>query len=314
MLVVIIIMAALGGLCYVAYNSFTKLKIKEERNGIKSQMVFLKEQWEEADKYRRICGEKVRDPACESCRQSFDAIRNFIMEEQLPDEVQEVLELKSAVDIENMENFFTEMESLREDSFKSCVHIAELGKKYSLDVEALPEEKVHDKYLEIQGDVQSSEKSNRILVRRMKDVHGGIGELVKNQEELDLTLGYLRNMKEQRFRCNLVIHLMEEECVRARNRNWYWLLDDITVMSCNLPIGDRFDIKTGLVFFPYEGEDEATGREIVGVVAAAAAPFEVRETVQSEDEIQKDTRAILQKGRNYRLELGRTGTVFVDVE
>ena len=177
MLVAIVIVAALGGLCYVVYNSFTKLKIKEERNGIKSQMVFLKEQWEEADKYRRICGEKVRDPAYESCRRSFDAIRDFIMEEQLPDEVQEVLELKSVVDIENMEKFFADMESLREDSFGSCVHIAELGKKYNLDVEALPGEKVHDKYLEIQGDVQSSEKSNRILVRRMKDVHGGIGEL-----------------------------------------------------------------------------------------------------------------------------------------
>lgn len=314
MIASLLITVALGGLCYAIYNGFTKLRIGEERNGIKSQMVFLKDQWEEADKYRRVCGEKVRDPAFDSYRRSFDAIRNFTTEEQLPDEVQEVLELGSIVDLENVEKVISDMESLREDSFGACVRIAELGKKYDPDVNNLPGKEVHEKYLEIQSDVQSSEQGNRVIARRMKEVHKRADEMIINQEEMDLAVEYLRNMKEQRFQCNLVIHLMEEECVRARNRSWYWLLDDITVMSQNLTIAEHFNIETGLVFFPYEGEDENTGRDIVGVVAAALSPFEFRETVQSEDEIQKDTRAILQKGRCYRLELGRIGTVFVDVE
>lgn len=314
MIWVIFIMSALGGLCYAVYNGIIKLRIKEARSGIKSQMIFLKEQWEEADQCRRICGEKVRNPAYEAYRRHFEAVRDFIVKEQLPEEVQEVLELKNIVNLERTEKFFTDMEALREDSFGACVRIAELGKKYNLDADRLSGEEVQNKYLEIQEDVQSVEQGNRVIAKRMKELHGKIGELIKNQEELDLTLGYLQNMKEQRFRCNLVIHLMEEECVRARNRKWYWMLDDITVMSCNLSIAEHFEKETGLVFFPYEGEDETTGKEIVGVVAASVTPFEFRETVQSEDEIQKDTRAILQKGRSYRLELGRIGTVFVDVE
>ena len=313
-LAVIILMAALGGLIYAIYNGFAKLRIQEERSGIKSQMLFLKEQWEEADQYRRICGEKVRNPAYESYRRSFDSVRDFIVKEQVPDEVQEVLELNRLVDLEGTGKFLAEMDSLREDSFGACVHIAELGKKYNLNVDNLPSEEVHKKYMEIQADVQKSEDGNRMLAKRMKETHGRIEKLVKNQEELNLASNYLQMVKEQRFQCNLVIHLMEEECIRARNRQWYWLLDDITVMSCNLPIAEHFDKKTGIVFFPYEGEEEATEREIVGVVAASVAAFEFRETVQSEEEIQKDTRAVLQKGRSYRLELHSVGTVFVDVE
>lgn len=311
-ILVICVMAALGGGAYAIYTGIRKLRIEEERNGIKSQIIFLKDQWDEADQHRRACGEKIRNPIYESYRQSFDAIRTFIQEEQLPDQVQKVLELKEFVDMESTEKVFTDMEALREDSFAACVRIAELGKKYNLDVDNLPGEEVHETYLEIQSDVQNSEHGNRIMVKRMKEVHGRVDEMLKNQENLDLASGYLQNMKEQRFRCNLVISFMEEECVRARNRSWYWQLDDITVMSRNLSIEQYFNIQTGIVFFPYEGED--AGQEVVGVLAAAADPFEFRETVQSEDEIQKETQAILQKGKNYRLELGRIGTVFVNVE
>lgn len=313
-MIVICIIAALGGAGYAIYIGVRKLRIEEERSGITSQIVFLKDQWNEADQYRKTCGEKIRNPVYESYRRSFESIRNFIEEEQLSEQVQAVLELKEFVDMEGAEKTFADMEALREDSFAACVHIAESGKKYDLDVDNLSNEEVHEKYLEIQSDVQNAEHGNRVMVKRMKEIHGRVDEMLKDQENLNMAGKYLQNLKERSFRCNLVIYFMEEECVRARNRSWYWQLDDITVMNYNLSIAQHFNIQTGIVFFPYEGEDEATGQEIVGVLAAAVNPFEFRETVQSEDEIQKDTQAILEKGRNYRLELTGIGTVFVNVE
>lgn len=310
---VIFILTLMGVLVYSIYGGIKNLRIGEERNGIKAQKVFLKNQWEKADKQRKIHGEKMREPVCEDFHQSYEEIRRFMDEEQMPDVVQDVLELKSVVDLENTGKIFEDMEELRQDIFRLCVRIAETGKKYDFDISTLPGNQVHEKYMDIQNDVQTAEHEILIMGKRMKKIHMELEAMMKKQEEMKQTLECLRNMKAQRFRCNLVIHIMDEECVRAKNRSWYWLLDDITVMSRNLSITRYFNRQTGLVFFPYEETGEGSDQEISGILAAGINPFEVRETVESEENILKDTRAILLKGKSYRLELAGIGTVFVEV-
>ena len=246
-------------------------------------------------------------------RRAFEALLTFQEKEQLPEEVREVLDLDEVTQTRELKAFFEEQDAVYTQITQLCDRISDCCKKHEEELKKLKKKvELSAALKKAKGEVAAFDLEVKNKRKEATDKCQLLKEEREKQAELEENLGCLQSLKEHRFTCNLVISFLDEDCIRARDRSWFWLLDDTMVMRAGSTIGEYFHEKTGIVFFPYRTEDEE-GRTVDGVLAAAGQPFEVREAVQSEDAVIRDTQAVLYRGRTYRMELAGTGSVFIKV-
>lgn len=289
-----------------------KSRGKQECKELLSQIDLLKEQKSIAEKSRQNCEEKKQEASFKAYCSAYEQMMDFIREEQLPDQVQEVLQLKELAKPETVKTLFSEIDAVYEEVCKAESSIAAMIESCE-GCENMAPKAVHKKLQEAQDSVRKAEEINCSNERRIQDVHKRTDDLVQTGDKIQGIMEYLPEFRAQRFRCNLVLDVMGEQCVKAADKNWYWQLDDITVMSRGLSVAEYFHRQTGIVFLPYEGFDEETEEELTGIMAAGTTEFDIREDVESDDCSERVMQAVLLRGKGYIIENSQIGAVRIEI-
>lgn len=139
-------------------------------------------------------------------------------------------------------------------------------------------------------------------------------EFTEVTEELKLVYQQFQQASKQKFSCNLSMRVMGEPCLKAKNNEWYWKMDDVTVTSKNRKVADAefLNKKTQIVFFPYNGVNSITELPETGVVIAAPYAFEFKEI--SEAEMSNSTQTVLLKEKTYLVDTGSVaGSITIQI-
>ncbi|MCI6732714.1 MAG: VWA domain-containing protein [Lachnospiraceae bacterium] len=308
-LVIVLIGFAVG--VFVIGGKKRKQMLESVQNYLNDFTVQLNLARDLKEKFSDLCKENQID----EYTNALDRLQEMIKEEEIPESVQEILELKDAMPPAEMQNILQEMERAAAQITETYDFGVEQRSRFEV-FKSLPLSKLYKRQTAIRYAAQNMRRENDDSEKRMEALKDKLEAAKKQKEKVEDSLRFLDVVRSRRFEHNIVLRIDGYKAVSHRDRtSWYCVMDDIPVED-QLPedtVSVFFGEESRVIFVPYETKDSNTGNLMKGVIAVSDRELETREKAESEDFAVRDKTAVFMPGKKYRMDVPKLGTVYLQL-
>jgi hypothetical protein len=229
--------------------------------------------------------------------ETFEKVKTFILEHKIADEVLQVLGVLEDVQRPTMQTVSLTANELYKRYDRQETVLTEVIAGYQRQNGKIPRKMMEEQIDKLRKDIAKYENEIRENPDPVEQIEGISESLMRTTQSLKDLHSCLEQACQQKFSCNLSIEMSENSCFKAKNQEWYWKLDDVTVTSKNCKVEKFLNQKTQIVFFPYNGINATTGLPETGVLIAAPYVLNFRES--TDIKMRSDTQTVLLKNKSY---------------
>lgn len=286
--------------CILVYILHGKMLAKEYQ----AQRIMLKEQKDKMEANRTQLVQQATDDDYKNYMQVYSGLVKFIEHEQLDNEVQQILGIHEVLNSTDTKCLHENISSMRKQIDAICGTIDVTIQEYVHEPAKLARITLKTKLKKLIAYVKQLEIENKNISKKLVQINKDKKKLVTNVKYLKEFLLNLESIRKKTFlsvSCSMYAEVMGMGCRKSRNLDWFWKLDDFTVMSENQNLSEVINKTTGIIFFPCKAIEEDTDKSYSAVMVGASHVFDIWKK-DSDEEPEQTNQAILLKSTEYYMD------------